>query len=254
MGPRAKSAAHCSPTLTMTSIEYHCRSLTELLEKRARETPDRVAIYTGEANDDPSKLLQPLTYGEVSKAVDRLAWHYAAIPGFMPEPAADGIPPPRIVAVLVSSAIDESFLEIALAKLGMTALLLSVNNSVQAVAHLTKLTKATHLIYGPRFVDEAHEAQRILREQDIDIGIIPDQRFPLWGEAGAAAAPSKPYQARLTPDQERTRPGVLLHSSGSVSHSHIDAYCALDTPADRLPQARLHHTLWPRSQHRAESE
>lgn len=231
MGPRAKSAAHCSPTLTMTSIEYHCRSLTELLEKRARETPDRVAIYTGEANDDPSKLLQPLTYGEVSKAVDRLAWHYAAIPGFMPEPAADGIPPPRIVAVLVSSAIDESFLEIALAKLGMTA-----------------------LIYGPRFVDEAHEAQRILREQDIDIGIIPDQRFPLWGEAGAAAAPSKPYQARLTPDQERTRPGVLLHSSGSVSHSHIDAYCALDTPADRLPQARLHHTLWPRSQHRAESE
>ncbi|KAL1746963.1 hypothetical protein HDZ31DRAFT_32891 [Schizophyllum fasciatum] len=199
----------------MAAIEYHCRSLTELLGKRARETPDRVAIYTGEANAE-GKLLQPLTYGDVAKAVDRLAWHYAAIPGFLPEPAADGLPPPRIVAVLVSSSIDESFLEMALAKLGMTALLLSVNNSVQAVAHLTKLTKATHLVFGPRFADEALEAQKLLREQGASVEIVPDKRFPLWGDEGAAAASVKPYQARLTPDQERDRPGVLLHSSGST--------------------------------------
>ncbi|KAL1669339.1 hypothetical protein GGF50DRAFT_123191 [Schizophyllum commune] len=200
----------------MAAIQYHCRSLTELLGKRARETPDRVAIYTGEANDESSKLLQPLTYGDVAKAVDRLAWHYSAIPGFLPEPAADGLPPPRFVAVLVSSSIDESFLEMALAKLGMTALLLSVNNSVQAVAHLTKLTKASHLIYGPRFADDALEAQHLLHEQGIAVEIIPDKRFPLWGEQGAAVASVRPYQARLTPDQERDRPGVLLHSSGST--------------------------------------
>ena len=45
----------------MAALQYHCRSLTELLQKRARETPDRVAIYTGEASGDYSKLLQPLT-------------------------------------------------------------------------------------------------------------------------------------------------------------------------------------------------
>lgn len=105
----------------------------------------------------------------------------------------------------------------ALAKLGLTALLLSVNNSVPAIAHLCKLTKASHLIYGSKFPQEAKEAQDILRQQGVSIGLVEDKRFPLWGPEGVEASKIKPFAARLTPDQEKDRPAVVLHSSGSVS-------------------------------------
>ncbi|KAK7690571.1 hypothetical protein QCA50_005669 [Cerrena zonata] len=134
----------------------------------------------------------------------------------MPQVSPGEIPPVRIIAVLTSSAIDESLLEMALAKIGLTALLLSVNNSVPAVAHLIKLTKSTHLVYGTKFVKEAKEAQQILTSEGYELGIVPDKRFPLWGPEGVAASQIKPYPAVLTPEQEVDRPAVILHSSGST--------------------------------------
>ncbi|KIY43648.1 acetyl-CoA synthetase-like protein [Fistulina hepatica ATCC 64428] len=199
----------------MPAIHYHSKSLTGLLTKVSAEHPDRVAIYTSDGTTPD--LLQPLTYAQIQKAVDRLAWHYASIPGLLPSPLAPGaLPPTRIIAVFTSSSIHESLLEIALARLGLTALLLSVNNSVQAVAHLTKITDATHFIYGNKFEQDAIEAQRILREQGREVPIIPDKHFPLWGDEGIATASIKPFAPFLTPDQETDRPAVLLHSSGST--------------------------------------
>lgn len=148
--------------------------------------------------------------------MDRLAWHYSSL-GIVPSVAAGELPPVRVIAVLTSSAIDETLLEIALAKLGLTALLLSVNNSVAAVAHLIKLTNASHLIFGDKFVEEGKEAQEILKAQGYDVGLVPDQRFPLWGPDGVDKSQVKPFIAVLTPEQESSRPGVILHSSGSVS-------------------------------------
>lgn len=118
--------------------------------------------------------------------------------------------------MLVSTAIDESILEIALAKAGLAALLLSTNNSAAAVAHLIKLTKAAHLIYGPRFEETSLEAQRILAEQNIVVTLVPETRFPLWGDDDVDVASIKPFNAVYTPQQERSRPAVILHSSGSV--------------------------------------
>jgi len=156
-----------------------------------------------------------ISFSQVQKAADRLAWHYSKA-ALVPKIEPGHIPTPQIIAVLTSSAFDESLLEIALAKLGLTALLLSVNNSVAAVAHLIKLTKATHLVYGTKFVAEANEAQEILKAEGYELGIVPDKRFPLWGPEGVENATIKAFPAALTPEQETDRPGVILHSSGSV--------------------------------------
>ena len=134
----------------------------------------------------------------------------------MPKTIPGSTPPIRVIAVLTSSAIDEVLLQIALAKLGLTPLLLSVNNSVPAVANLTKITNATHLIYGAKYAQEAQEAQALLQEQGYIIGLIEDKRFPLWGPEGAEATLVRPFPALLTPEQEKDRLSVILHSSGSV--------------------------------------
>ncbi|KAJ7113690.1 L-aminoadipate-semialdehyde dehydrogenase [Mycena crocata] len=194
---------------------YKAKSLTGLLAIRARDEPNHPAVHTGIPEKDNAIFLRTLTYSQVQKAVDRLAWHYSSL-GLMPKAQPGELPPVRIIAVFTTSAIDESFLELALAKLGLSALLLSVNNSVPAVAHLCKLTKATHLIYSEKFTKDAQEAQAILKSQDYELGLVPDKRFPLWGEGGVDSAQVKPMAPVLTPEQESSRPGVILHSSGST--------------------------------------
>ncbi|KAJ7918788.1 L-aminoadipate-semialdehyde dehydrogenase [Mycena leptocephala] len=191
----------------MPGPAYKAKSLTQLLAIRAHEQPNHPAVHTGIPEKDNSVVLRTLTYSQVQKAVDRLAWHYLAL-GLTPKAQPGELPPTRIIAVFTTSAIDESFLELALAKLGLAALLLSVNNSVSAVAHLCKLTNSTHLIYSEKFTKEAHEAQAILK-------VGSDKRFPLWGESGVESAKVEPLAPILTPEQETDRPAVILHSSGS---------------------------------------
>ncbi|KAK7454620.1 hypothetical protein VKT23_011373 [Stygiomarasmius scandens] len=199
----------------MPAATFKARSTTELLGLRAREQPNDPAIYTGIPEPDNAIKLRFLTYNDVLRAVDRLAWYYASL-DLMPKVETGEVPPVRSIAVLVTSAVDETLLELALAKLGLTALLLSVNNSVPAVAHLTKLVKATHLIYSPKFSEEAKEAQDLLSSQGINIGIVEDKRFPLWGPEGVENASIKPFPPVLTPEQESPRPAIYLHSSGST--------------------------------------
>lgn len=81
------------------------------------------------------------------------------------------MPPERVIAVLTSTAIDESLLEIALAKLGLTGLLLSVNNSVAAVAHLCKQTSSNNLIYGTKFADAAAEVRQALAKEGYELEV-----------------------------------------------------------------------------------
>lgn len=218
----------------MPTVVFKAKSTTELLDIRAREQPNDPAIYTGIPEPDGSLKLRSLTYvsplqcvfqslnsgfsyTDVLRAVDRIAWYYSSL-GIAPKLAAGETPPTRTIAVFVTSSVDETLLELALAKMGLTALLLSVNNSVAAVAHLSKITNATHLIYSPKFAEEAQEAQALLKGQGVKIGIIEDMRFPLWGPQGAAKAAIKPFLPVLTPDQEVSRPAIYLHSSGSVGY------------------------------------
>ncbi|KIK50782.1 hypothetical protein GYMLUDRAFT_51012 [Collybiopsis luxurians FD-317 M1] len=199
----------------MPAVHFIAKSTTELLDIRAREQPDDSAVYTGIPEPDGALKLRSITYSNMLRAVDRLAWHYSSL-GIAPKVASGEIPPVRTIAVLVTSSVDETLLELALAKMGLTALLLSVNNSVPAVAHLTKITDATHLIYSPKFTETAQEAQAMLKAEGIDIDIVEDKRFPLWGPEGAASVAIKPFPAALTPDQEVSRPAIYIHSSGST--------------------------------------
>jgi hypothetical protein len=161
----------------------------------------------------------PLTFfcfsiAQTQRAIDRLAWHYASVGLGIKSKNA----PVQVIAILASSAIDETLLEIALTKLGLTGLLLSVNNSVPAIAHLCKLTAATHLIYGDKFVQAAADARKLLSAEGHQLGLVPDKRFPLWGPGGVDEDVNniRRYPVLLTPDEEMMRPAVILHSSGSV--------------------------------------
>lgn len=154
--------------------------------------------------------------------MSRLAQYYAPILG---TPTTRTTPPPaeRIIAVLVSTAVDESLLEIALARIGLTALLLSTNNSATAVAHLSRQTSASHIIYDDKHAVTALEAVDILQNGKDGkalhaIQAVPDKRFPLWGSGGVDGVkweddifePVVPYE------EEGKRNGVILHSSGST--------------------------------------
>lgn len=210
---------------------FVAQSLTELIAARAGECrkvdarssadlpsfaasqPDSPAVHTGAAPFGDQ--LQTLTYAQIQRAVDRLAAHYASLQPDL-DPQSVNEPPERVIAVLVSTAIDESLLEIALAKLGLTPLLLSVNNSAAAVAHLVEQTRSTHLLYGPKFEETAKEAQSLLASRGYTVPLIKEHRYPLWGKGGVDDAAIARWPARLTPSQERSRTCVILHSSGST--------------------------------------
>jgi acyl-CoA synthetase (AMP-forming)/AMP-acid ligase II len=187
-------------------------------------------------------------YSDLAKSVDRLAAYYSSLDLPLPWPANE-VPPEQVIAVLTSTAVDESLLEIALAKLGLCALLLSINNSVAAVAHLCKQTQATHLIYGTKYEAAAREAQALLKEEGIEVGLVAEKRFPLWGKGGIRDSKVPSVSARLTPEQEAKRTCVILHSSGStgfpkpvfITHYGLIANMAASFPKTGFSALPLFH-------------
>ena len=183
----------------------------------------------------------------MTRAVDRLAAYYSDLK--LAPPPSDTIPTEKVIAVLTSTAIDESLLEIALAKLGLTSLLLSVNNSAAAVAHLCQQTEASHLIYGVKYEETARRVQENLAEEGYDLSICPEKRFPLWGKGGVAMSNIAPFPARLNPAQESQRTCVILHSSGStgfpkpvyISHHGLLANAAQSLPKTGFSALPLFH-------------
>ncbi|WVR04609.1 hypothetical protein IAU60_001620 [Kwoniella sp. DSM 27419] len=230
----------------MPAPSYVARSVTELIALRAETQGDVAAVHTGAA--EFGENIQTLTFSDLSRAVDRLAAHYAEL-DIQPACDAGDVPPERIIAVLTSTAIDETLLEIALAKLGLASLLLSVNNSTAAVAHLCKTTKSAYLIYGSKFEQTAKVAQAALAKEGVDLGIIPETRYPLWGEGGVQSTKIPVYPARLTPEQESRRTCVVLHSSGStgfpkpvfISHYGLIANAAQSLPKTGFSALPLFH-------------
>lgn len=108
-------------------------------------------------------------------------------------------------------------LECALAGMGFTSLLLSTNNSVEAVVHLLKQTEAVGLIYSEKFEGVAKAAGKLLGQS---FTLNEEKRFPLWGKDGVDSSAEKGDmndETLLTPEEEKARTCVILHSSGSVS-------------------------------------
>ena len=110
-----------------------------------------------------------------------------------------------------------ALLEMALIKLGLCPLMLSVNNSAAAIANLCKITKATTLLYGAKFRETVRDAKELLVQERVELKLEEEKRYPVWGKGGVNDVEIKPYKARLTPEQESSRTALILHSSGSVS-------------------------------------
>ena len=178
------------------------------------------------------------SFSDIGRAVDRLAGYYSSL-NIPKEDGTSSNPPEQVVAVLTSTAIDETLLEIALAKIGLSSLLLSINNSVAAVAHLCKQTKASHLIYGTKYEATAREAQTALASEGISIEILPERRFPLWGKGGVRESKIVSVKHRFTPDEEARRTCVILHSSGSTGFPkpvYITHYGLIANASHSLPK------------------
>ncbi|WRT64799.1 uncharacterized protein IL334_001733 [Kwoniella shivajii] len=230
----------------MPAPTFNAQSITELIAIRAEQQGDVPAVHTGAA--EFGEKLMTLTFSDLARAVDRLAAHYAAL-DIQPSVGSGEIPPERVIAVLTSTAIDETLLEIALAKLGLTALLLSINNSTAAVAHLCKATKSAYLIYGSKFEQTAKDAKALLDQEGIELQILPETRYPLWGPGGVRDSKIQQYPARLTPEQEARRTCVVLHSSGStgfpkpvfISHYGLIANAAQSLPKTGFSALPLFH-------------
>ncbi|KAL0576935.1 hypothetical protein V5O48_005042 [Marasmius crinis-equi] len=237
----------------LKSLNTDIRSVTELITLRAREQPNDPAVYTGIPEPDNSIRIRSLSYIDMLRAVDRLAWHYASAGlGIRLLRPLKTVPPPQTVAVLAPSSIDVMLLEFALGKLGLSPLLLSIANSVVATTHLIKVTKATHLIYDSDFLEHAKEVEETLRCEGYKIRLVEDRRFPLWGDHGVASTKDiRPFEPYLTPEQEAERASVILHSSGSTGlpkpvyffHCNVTANVVQEKNYSGYTMLPLHHAF-----------
>lgn len=174
------------------------------------------AIFTQEADSDELKVL---TYAEVKKATERLAWHYHGLR--LAENASEEPPKPgktnETVGLFFRSSLNLTLTEFAMHRLGQAALLISPNNPASAVAGLLKATDTHIIIAGAKLFDTASEAVEILAAEGYQIKLLPEQVFPLFGPEGIASTKVQSYPLRLRYDQESLRTCITLHSSGSVS-------------------------------------
>lgn len=102
---RVQSKVADAPPRSVFSIPSPILFSDPLPAIRAREQRDHPAVHTGIPERDNSIVLRTLTYSQVQKAVDRLAWHYSAL-GLMPKAQPGELPPTRIIAVFGITTIQ----------------------------------------------------------------------------------------------------------------------------------------------------
>jgi acyl-CoA synthetase (AMP-forming)/AMP-acid ligase II len=178
----------------------------QIVERRAAELPDAPAFCTAPQGSDQYTVI---TYRQFSLAADRLAQQYEQTP-LNPEHLQ-----PRVVGVISQTGLPFALLEIALLSLGLTALLLSPNNSVAALAHLLTITGSQHLLYHERYARQAEET-RLLFEQQGKPPLCIVQEIPLILDAATDWSTFKPRPRIMSYDDESKRMAVIMHSSGST--------------------------------------
>jgi acyl-CoA synthetase (AMP-forming)/AMP-acid ligase II len=215
--------------------QFHFSSITEMVEVRARETPDFPII----AVPDRNFQFHRYTYRDIDNGANRLAHHYTSL-GVKPRSRGDA-ESSIVTAMLAPSSIDYAINELAFAKMGKqdietthhteilttvlsaghTTLFLSTNNSVPALTHLLKATGTTTLVAHPSLLTNAKDAIAELAQdaanQSCQLIDIADKA--LWDNDESV----KPYPRALTPEQEGPLPVFIVHSSGSTGFPKVSS-------------------------------
>jgi acyl-CoA synthetase (AMP-forming)/AMP-acid ligase II len=94
-------------------MQFHFQSMTELLEVRARETPDKEIVSV----PDKQFKYTSYTYRDINEGADRLAYHYSKGEGLVVRQNGD-VDTRLNTTILAPSAIDYAIHEMAFAKMG----------------------------------------------------------------------------------------------------------------------------------------
>jgi acyl-CoA synthetase (AMP-forming)/AMP-acid ligase II len=94
-------------------MQFHFHSMTELIETRAREIPDKQVVSV----PDKSFNYTSYTYKQINDGADKLAWYYSRREGLVSRNKGDTVT--RLnTTLLAPSAVDYAIHELALAKMG----------------------------------------------------------------------------------------------------------------------------------------
>lgn len=101
------------PVPTTDTMQFHFQSMTEMIEVRARETPDKEVVSV----PDKQFKFTSYTYREINDGADRLARYYNEQEGLEVR-QEDDVETQLNTTILAPSAIDYAIHELAFAKLG----------------------------------------------------------------------------------------------------------------------------------------
>ncbi|KAG8879407.1 hypothetical protein FRB97_001634 [Tulasnella sp. 331] len=183
-------------------------SLNQLLYTRAKRQTDLFALGVPDKNLKFTRY----TFGQINTAASLLAHHYAA---FLPVRAVGDLKTEYTIGLLAPSGLDYVITEHALMRMGYCVLLISVNNSPAAIAHLLQITKSSHIITHASYAEKATKAVA-LQPPNVTVPIIHQANPEIYSPETRAINPNVVWQPRLSWMEEADLPALIIHSSGST--------------------------------------
>jgi len=186
-------------------------TIDHLLRLRASQIPDTPILAYSHNGKDYTQYTAP----QLNAFAYRAGKHYKK--SITQRPSSET--PEKVVALLGTSNFDYAISKLALAKLGMTVLLLSTRISDEAYRHLLKKTGCLDIIVQPAFEKTINRAQSVY-EGALNVVVMAS-----WGQYGPEAAAEE--EKGLTPEDmrldtqldievEKSRNVLIIHSSGST--------------------------------------
>ncbi|KAL8377355.1 hypothetical protein RB595_008167 [Gaeumannomyces hyphopodioides] len=120
----------------------------------------------------------------------------------------------KVIGLLAPSDVDYAVSLFALSRLGYTVLALSLRIAPGAIANLLRRTDCHHIVHGGGANIEASLAGT--RAEYPELVAMPMPTCAEYGVAAAAADGEPRFERSFDRDAERTRPAIIMHSSGST--------------------------------------
>lgn len=102
--------------------------------------------------------------------------------------------------------------ELALSRLGLAVLMVSINNPPPAIAHLLKATNSTHLLVGPAYEQVGAETLALGQNEGVKLVQLADPSV----HSAKAQLSVRPYTPPLSAAEESKQIAFIVHSSGST--------------------------------------